>query len=119
MKCWPPLQVLNNKQTITAMVEAIQEAAALGMEATEVAVGIQARLDLCRNWELRAADFFTAPGRAPLSALEVDLVFWHSKPRLPAQNTGMLPSLHTAAVHFYLSFQPCFSPEKQAASCWN
>lgn len=64
-------QVLNNKQTMMAMVESLQEAAALGFEASELAAGIQARLDTCRAWDQRTADFLAAPGRAPLSALEV------------------------------------------------
>ena len=66
------LQVLHNKQMVGAMVESLQEAAAVGMEASELAAGIQTRLDSCRAWDLQAADFFAAPGRAPLSALEVN-----------------------------------------------
>ena len=61
-----------------AMVESLQEAAAVGLEASELAAGIQGRLDSCRAWDVRAANFFAAPGRAPFSALEVHILHFVS-----------------------------------------
>lgn len=65
--------MLNNKQTVTAMVDSLGEAALLGVGSSELAQGIQRRLEACREWEKRGEDFFSAPGRAPLSALEVSI----------------------------------------------
>ena len=64
-------QVLNNKQTPAAMADSLAEASLLGVQESELAQGIQKRLDACRAWEKRGNEFFNAPGRAPLSALEV------------------------------------------------
>lgn len=53
------------------MVDSLAEAAVVGAADTELATGIRSRLDMARAWNSQAEDFFAAPGKASLSALEV------------------------------------------------
>ena len=64
-------QALTNKQTISALVEVLEDAAAMGAECSELGEGVRRRLECARAWEDEAAQFFAKPGRAPLFALEV------------------------------------------------
>lgn len=64
-------QALTNKQTVSALVEVLEDAAAMGAEFTELGEGIRQRLERARAWEAEASQFFAKPGRAPLFALEV------------------------------------------------
>ena len=65
------LQALTNKQTITALTETLEDAVTMGADQTELAEGIRKRLEQGRAWDDTAARFLAAPGRPPISALEV------------------------------------------------
>ena len=65
------LQALTNKQTITALTETLEDAVTMGADQTELAEGIRKRLEEGRAWDDTAARFLAAPGRPPISALEV------------------------------------------------
>jgi hypothetical protein len=75
--------VLHNKQTMAALVEALEDAAAVGEMEGPLALGIKKRLDDARGWETRAAAFFSTPERCDMAALEV-IVYHDSLPRLPS-----------------------------------
>lgn len=66
-------QVLYNKQSLAALVEALEDAAALGEGEGPLALGIKKRLDDARGWETRAAAFFATPDRCDMADLEVIL----------------------------------------------
>ena len=85
------LQALTNKQTITALTETLEDAVTMGADQTELAEGIRKRLEEGRAWGETAARFLAAPGRPPISALEV-------RSRTAARHSSWL--LQTSAAHW-------------------
>lgn len=86
-------QAMTNKQTMSALIEIVEEAAAMGAEHSDLGLGVRQRLDEARAWDEEASRFFASCGRAPLIALEVrrkDNHFETASARALIMDSGLL-----------------------------
>lgn len=70
--------MLSGKTTLAALQETLGEAAGRGAAESRLAGGLRARIADAEAWEARAAALLASDTRAPLTVLEVRLIWFYA-----------------------------------------